>query len=389
MLRESGTLDELGIGQVRDAFSDLLFPGISTIQTRAKYFIIVPRIFRDFQSLPARAQKNRSLLDYLKEQEDQIAELLVQHHGSGETGIIGSTRIGKGGVARRPSSVYWNGLRQFELIHTNTSLSEFCRSKMSGTLASLSQDKDALGDEDDSDALESCQLVHVDRDYREWRENLSIDLTQSEAQFLILKIRHSAKLKDSVMAQILNQNLLADVLAVTNSNFSALEIWLLNQPKISDFCKERVHLASQFSQAIEGAHIRYNILVARNIQNEQLISERINEYNQWREQANVAKLFASGVHDKWLLAAGDGPKHRFKDRTVMFIERWCNAMLNNVPAEKLDKLVEQQAFDNKRERSLLAKRLPDNVGWVGMKSLDYRWGNARWILDDIYKGVTC
>ena len=49
MLNEKGTLDELGFGQLRDAFSSLLFPGISTIQTRAKYFIIVPRILRDYK----------------------------------------------------------------------------------------------------------------------------------------------------------------------------------------------------------------------------------------------------------------------------------------------------------------------------------------------------
>lgn len=35
LFRESDTLDELGIGQVRDAFGDLLFPGLSTTQTRA------------------------------------------------------------------------------------------------------------------------------------------------------------------------------------------------------------------------------------------------------------------------------------------------------------------------------------------------------------------
>ena len=30
MLSESVALDELGIGRIRDAFSDLMFPGIST-----------------------------------------------------------------------------------------------------------------------------------------------------------------------------------------------------------------------------------------------------------------------------------------------------------------------------------------------------------------------
>ena len=48
ILRLLGTqtaLDELGIGTVRDAFSDMFFPGISTLQTRAKYFVILPYLF--------------------------------------------------------------------------------------------------------------------------------------------------------------------------------------------------------------------------------------------------------------------------------------------------------------------------------------------------------
>lgn len=36
LVRQQGTLDELGIGTVRDAPADLLFPGTSTIQTRPR-----------------------------------------------------------------------------------------------------------------------------------------------------------------------------------------------------------------------------------------------------------------------------------------------------------------------------------------------------------------
>ncbi len=45
LFREKGTLDELGIGAIRDALSDLLFPGTSTIQTRPRYFLLVPWAF--------------------------------------------------------------------------------------------------------------------------------------------------------------------------------------------------------------------------------------------------------------------------------------------------------------------------------------------------------
>jgi len=46
LLGEAGAVDELGIGVVRNAFSNEMFRGISTIQTRARYFFFRP-IFID------------------------------------------------------------------------------------------------------------------------------------------------------------------------------------------------------------------------------------------------------------------------------------------------------------------------------------------------------
>ena len=45
-LTEPGTLDELGIGTIRDTIADRLFPGTSTIQTRARYFLFIPWILQ-------------------------------------------------------------------------------------------------------------------------------------------------------------------------------------------------------------------------------------------------------------------------------------------------------------------------------------------------------
>ncbi len=45
-LSETGARDELGLGGVRNAISDKLFPGTSTTQTRVRYFLFVPWIYR-------------------------------------------------------------------------------------------------------------------------------------------------------------------------------------------------------------------------------------------------------------------------------------------------------------------------------------------------------
>jgi hypothetical protein len=38
--------DELGLGAIRDSITDHLFPGTSTIQTRLRYMLFIPWLFR-------------------------------------------------------------------------------------------------------------------------------------------------------------------------------------------------------------------------------------------------------------------------------------------------------------------------------------------------------
>lgn len=71
LFRDRQTLDELGIGTVRDAFTELLFPGTSTIQTRAKYFLFIPWIYGDLErrrvpshEIAARARREAMRLMY-------------------------------------------------------------------------------------------------------------------------------------------------------------------------------------------------------------------------------------------------------------------------------------------------------------------------------------
>ena len=46
-LEEPAAVDELGLGAIRDGFADYFFSGTSTVQTRAKYFLIVPYILKE------------------------------------------------------------------------------------------------------------------------------------------------------------------------------------------------------------------------------------------------------------------------------------------------------------------------------------------------------
>ena len=79
LFREQETRDELGIGQIRDAFADLLFPGTTTIMTRARYFLFVPWIYLRLEQnrVPAGRFPAR-----LREEENRLTRILL---ASGET----------------------------------------------------------------------------------------------------------------------------------------------------------------------------------------------------------------------------------------------------------------------------------------------------------------
>ena len=70
LLESQTALDELGVGTVRDAFSNLLFPGISTLETRAKYFVLVPYIFNLAER--QRFRNRRDVLQFIQGQESKM-----------------------------------------------------------------------------------------------------------------------------------------------------------------------------------------------------------------------------------------------------------------------------------------------------------------------------
>lgn len=384
MLREPGTLDELGVGQIRDAYADLLFPGFSTIQTRAKYLITVPRILRDYHHISKYEKKKIRLESYLRDQENEVAKLLVKAHENEEvTGIIGSTRVGEGGVARRPSSVYWNAYRQFGIIKDNTSLSEFCREYEKENTQKHYVTEHEEGIDDEGYSKDKVKIPSYDPF---WMDQLSMELTNEEADFLYQFIMQSNRIADSIPSQLLKHNLLDTALEEEYSSLEALTTLLSNEEKVSFICRDTLKLANEFSLAIEGPHIRYNIILARKNGTENNIVKYEKEFAEWKAEVLGRKLFDSQAEDTWLNGAKREHTRPFKMKTISFIKQWCELMRQGASDKELDELVEKQAIDNKKERSLLRKKMTSE-SWVGIRRLDYRWYYVRNILKDIQQGL--
>ena len=157
LLSEQGAVDELGIGIIRDAFANYFFPGTSTIQTRAKYFLIVPYVLREAVDGRYGKDANR-VLRAIDSAEKDCGIRLLEADPKAE-GVIGSRVLPKGWVARKPSDIYWNGIRTFGIfcdyglsIPEYVSLAVKLKEQKSVSRLGNRNDDAEENDKDDSDA---------------------------------------------------------------------------------------------------------------------------------------------------------------------------------------------------------------------------------------------
>ncbi|MBB1510282.1 DUF6361 family protein [Tessaracoccus sp. MC1756] len=113
LFSQPDTRDELGVGQVRDVLSNMMFPGITVLQTRARYYLFVPWCY---QVAEERARRKRSTAPDVQTVERELIRTLLK---TGDTvGLIGG-RVGDS-VVNLPSAMFWVGLEKFDIVRTRT-----------------------------------------------------------------------------------------------------------------------------------------------------------------------------------------------------------------------------------------------------------------------------
>ena len=185
LLSEQGAVDELGIGIVRDAFANYFFPGTSTIQTRAKYFLIVPYVLREAVDGRYGKDVNR-VLRAIDSAEKDCGIRLLEADSKAE-GVIGTRVLPKDWVARKPSDIYWNGIRTFGIfceyglsIQEYVSLAVKLKEQKSVSRMGNRNDDAEENERDDSDAgdISNVRFWNLPIYHDDWRDNLTIELTQ-------------------------------------------------------------------------------------------------------------------------------------------------------------------------------------------------------------------
>lgn len=390
LLAEKGVVDELGIGVIRDAFADLLFPGISTIQTRAKYFLIVPRLLKEYEELEDRKRSRLSLSQFLAEQETQCRIRLVEKYGKRESlGIIGvtfGTRSDRD-VQRQPSSVYWNGLRTFGIIKTDLSLAEYC-DRHSGHRPSLSllleERREERGDDVDADDVTRSPVISLPP-APDWLGKLTITLNPDEASFLRQQI--IATRPESLLGQILMDRRAQDqFLALSqHSGFESLA----DLPFIQHLPPELRRIVEQarlFWELLRGAHIRYNCLLQDRFGTTSLAREYAGQWTVWRQEMQSFPWSQWDTTAMWTHVANAGG--HVHSATRVFVELWIE-LARTLPRENapFNECVRRQELANKGARARLRPESRDDhiAGWIGIHHLDYRLPQALRIVGDIHE----
>lgn len=369
LLSEPEAVDELGVGIIRDGFANKFFPGTSTIQTRAKYFLLVPYILNELEH--KKGMNADRMINSLYEHELNLIDVLKK---SGENGVIGALSGKK--LKRKPSDIYWNGIRTYG-IFTGGKMSLHNYAKVSCLLKDKQQrlkeqgnfkSKDDETERDDTDAVSGefhgfWKLPDYSSD---WKEDLSIRLTEKEAEFLKSQIVLTCP--DSILGYVL-KNDYTDFLML--ESFDDIEGMINLLP---DNIKKDYVMAKEFADFIYGAHLRYNVLLSK--------GEDDNVKAEWELWHSQMKGFA-GINLADIFSSLNVKNVKLKK----FLFDCKEAMLKD-DIDKLDEAVTNREISIKgKKRSKICNNEFEYEGWTGIGKLQYRLRNGQNVMRDIYEGL--
>lgn len=369
LLGEQTALDELGIGVLRDFYADQLFPGISTIQTRAKYLVLIPYLFRQLEEQALRGSlSEREALTWLQGSEDRLVGVLMDN-SPGENGVIGSlARKQKRAVKQKPSAIYWSALRTYGIVRAERiSLGAACIATVYGAKRRKELELKTDGETyDDSTAAHSGQTLfsplHLDYDLN---REASIHLTRKEAEYIEDHILRTPGSRDSLLAFLLKNRMRCE-------SFGDIPAHLLPEGIARDY-----RFSREFSRFIYGAHVRYNVIYAAGCEIED--AGMVEEFFAWLEDVLQAPIDLEPILTR---ANCNYP-------LASFCRHFLDAALRRDLTAMDDLIIaRERAVKGDRAKLLRPKeRQYDPRRPIHFYPLDFRFGRAKVILGDILDGL--
>jgi hypothetical protein len=360
------TRDELGLGAIRDAIANAMFPGISTVQRRARYFLFVPWIFQDAERRSTRAN---GPLRLSAKMERQLIEVLLA--GDDSNGVIGA--LARGGLRQLPTMIYWSGLAAWGIRTRKGTREQWAR--FAGKQASAGADVT-----DDGDRAGGAVSWWHDNLYEppdDFPSQASLELRAGEAQYLRDQIRRHCA--GTLLAHLVEQRPWAPTVLP----------WTVALPTLPKQYQRQLTHAQRFSELMHGAALLYNLMLAERAELDDG-SEGVSRYN--AELADWAGVVGSAAHGEWDLAdfwrrlQELGSRHTPGTRS--FVEEWLahtrrdpTAISASAPARELVVERELRVKGRNARLSYDAARATWQ-GAAGAGQLTFRWPSAqRQILD--------
>ena len=375
LFREEDTRDELGLGVIRDTFSNLLFPGTSTIQTRARYFLFVPWLLKDMENrrTPASDWARRA-----RNQQDWLRKSLVA--GGEEVGVIGYSAGLH--IQRLPHSVYWQGLRRWGILRFQGSEEEYRRGLDVG-YGRRGRTMRADDGEPIDDGWAPNWDPHLPPMPNSLLEEATFGLEREEADYLVHRI--ATRTGDTLLHYLLDLG--------TPIDEEAGFVWEHVDPDpLPEPLRSQVEHARCFSESMHGAPLLYNLMLAEQKHRDDWIDGYRTRLASWWDmlQERSSAMSSWDRHDFWEVVRQAGG--RVPPQTLQFVLTWWDLAS---AADGIDTLLASRSARDliaNRERQL--KRARARIGnpralelWsgaAGTAQLDYRWGRpVRALLNDI------
>jgi len=370
--REEDTRDELGLGVIRDAFADRLFPGTSTIQTRIRYFLFIPWLFRRLSA--ADREPDRFALR-VRQLQDQLRKSLIK--GDEAFGVIGF-RAG-GNVQRLPSSVYWQGLRRLGVLRFRGSEADYARELRPGRGELRNDDGEQVGNPDH--ALWDPQIPEPPDGLLDASD---FNLSREEAQYLADRVNFAAS--DSLLAHLIHLGRLPG-----NAAFPWEHVSVDGLPRALG---EELGHARNFSECMHGSSLLYNFMLAQEKGSEDVVGEYEGALAEWWERlkqrsSEIAKWDRTRF---WALFVTWRVK--VPPPSYSFVETWLSSIgktrrIEDILADRsLRELIRLRESFLKRGRARLGNPRALDLwnGRSGVGQLDYRWSRpVRQMLDDLIR----
>lgn len=372
MVRDQTAIDELGFGRIRDAFANMMFPGMSTLQRRAKYFAVMPSLY--YQATKKSYNSVRDVRTQIVKWEIRLTDMLVKGAGDDEmkrTGITGRSMLeaAKNDPAKfvkyDPTYIYMNGLRTFGMIKGDIDIYRliYDRSKQLGLVKPKykASEEGEMSDSEDLGGLTQFFSVSGEEYDFENGDMLPLELTKREADYMKNHITNSIKSMDSLLAYILRNNT-----SVIPEYDGLGNIWQNMPDDFSEYMKQ-YRMGQRFSHLAYVVQLRFNHIMA-------MFNEQVEEADNL--QSRIIEIIKQYPLDFTHQAIDDMLffiRNRVTEPTVITFCKKAVRLIEKRAWDELDELIvaREKAVKPGRNKLRNPKYKGEERGWPTM--LSFRW----------------